>query len=159
MLRSFLVIGIVIAFIASAFTVPTDQNYKALAETARSEVRKRTADVRRTAVPASKTLARVAVKRIRIQITGGRPGKAWKAAKGSSDPVFVQQLERIEWATKKQDVRLCKDVLTADAAGGKPGDYLALCLARVTGDYSRCMQIDPLEASLLKHLCDEELAT
>lgn len=175
MLRSLLVIGIVVAFIACAFIPPTASNYQAVAKAAHNQISERTVAVLRgkvastpdagtalellkKVVPKPKAALKVAAKRVQIAVTGQSPSTAWNTAKGSPDPVFVEQLERIEWAMKKHDVRLCKDV-RREAVGGQPRDYLALCLARVTDDASRCKQIDPVEAPLLKHLCDEELAT
>jgi hypothetical protein len=87
----------------------------------------------------------------------------WKQVKNDSDDKnFVARLKDIEWATRKTDVRLCGVLIdTIPVTPGEPtrGDYLALCLAKVTGDSARCDQIKTDIAPVLKKLCTEELAT
>lgn len=74
----------------------------------------------------------------------------WKHIKKEGSPHLVEQLERIEWASRKADVRLCGEVVgDADVT---VGDYIALCVAIVTGDSARC---DYLHA--LQDLCADEL--
>jgi hypothetical protein len=83
-----------------------------------------------------------------------RPHKfsaGWKKHKAASEKQRVTQLERIEWASRKNDVRLCGEV-EGDTRVTE-GDYLALCVAVVTGDPQRCSQIHSL-----KQLCADELA-
>ncbi len=75
----------------------------------------------------------------------------WSQIKNESkSKVLLDSIKDIEWAVRKHDVRLCSSL---------PGDYLALCLALVTEDASRCAQIDVSSASGLRKLCTEELAT
>lgn len=75
----------------------------------------------------------------------------WTQMKSESkSKVLLDSLKDIEWAVRKHDVRLCPSL---------SGDYLALCLALVTQDASRCAQIDASSASGLRKLCTEELAT
>jgi hypothetical protein len=106
------------------------------------------------------------VKTVVRRLTAHTLTKTWKSYRNAADPFTRAQLERIEWALKKQDVRLCADV--ADAAKNRsdqapvtltPGDYLALCVAIVSGDEIRCLQIPTVPDSSLHSLCTEELAT
>ncbi len=106
------------------------------------------------------------VKAVTKKLTGHTLTRAWKEYRNAADPFTRAQLERIEWALKKNDVRLCADV--ADAAKNRsdqaptdlsPGDYLALCVAIVTVDEIRCTQIPAYPDSSIHSLCFEELAT
>ena len=110
----------------------------------------------------AKRVVKAAVKKM----TGHTLTKTWKGYRNDADPFTRAQLERIEWALKKNDVRLCADV--AEAAKNRsdqapaalsPGDYLALCIAIVTADEWRCTQIPAHLDSSIHSLCFEELAT
>jgi hypothetical protein len=71
-------------------------------------------------------------------------------------------MEDIEWAVRKTNVRLCRDIasdLLSTQDAPSQGDYLALCLGKVTGDMARCDQINSERAPIIKKLCTEELAT
>ena len=82
----------------------------------------------------------------------------------TADASVKAQFERIEWAAEKADPRLCKtladnNVVTTGSAAPSFGDLLALCLARTTGDATRCSQIDSVTGAALKSACDEGLAS
>lgn len=79
-----------------------------------------------------------------------------------TDEALKKQFERIEWAAQKADPRFCRTLSETaggaiDSAAPTFGDLLALCLARTTGDVSRCGQIDPASAPALRRACDEGL--
>lgn len=111
-----------------------------------------------------KTVKRVAASAAQI-LTTHRLTSVWKTFKASADPFTVAQMERIEWALRKGDVRLCSDVMdSADNRSDKDpqtltsGEYLALCVAIVTGDPARCDQILSVSDPSLRSLCSDELA-
>lgn len=89
---------------------------------------------------------------------------AWKRIlKNEVDPVVLEQLQLIQAAIVAGDVRLCGALpyaapveRTADGTTymtPSHGDYLAYCLARVTGEGSRCDQIDERIAPALQTAC------
>lgn len=178
MIRTLATVGSIVGFIAFAFVPPTDANFRAAEGVAQAQVGVRAvatliADsgidrakldsavkVLRDITPEPKTalkrVSTVALTQMKLKKTSA----FWKATKHSSeDADLVRRMADIEWAARKQDVRLCigvaEDVVEGDVSSG---DYLALCLAKVTGDSARCAQIDGV-AGLLRKLCTEELAT
>ena len=119
-----------------------------------------------TSVSAPKTVLKHVAKTAKKMFTVRKLTHVWKTYKVSADPFTLAQIDRIEWALKKNDVRLCSG--TAEAAANRsdqapqtlsPGEYLALCVAIVTGDEGRCDQILPTSDSSMHSLCTEELAT
>lgn len=93
-----------------------------------------------------------------------RRSNEWKTILASEGDKHLQELyESVDWAQRKSDVRLCKDLDPAvhtgspSVAGPTIGDILALCLAKATGDAARCGQIDASTASALKSVCETEL--
>lgn len=76
----------------------------------------------------------------------------WTKTKVSSTKERVLQMQRIEWASRKQDVRLCGEV--KGDVETTVGEYIALCVALVTGDPSRCDQLRET-----KNMCTNELAS
>ena len=174
MFRRLITTGMILGFIGSAFVPPTDANFRAAEGLAQAQVGARTAatllasnGVDRTKVDSAvKVLREIApepkkvVKRVSAAtLTAMKLKKTsayWKQVKKESDDEdLVSRMADIEWATRKQDVRLCVGVTEGTAS---KGDYLALCLAKVTGDPARCDQIDSA-APVLHKLCTEELAT
>ena len=110
----------------------------------------------------TKPTVKAVVKSVAKAVTGHRITPAWKNYRASADPFTVSQMERIEWALKKHDVRLCHDVYeevaqAPNTSAISAGDYLALCVAMVTADPIRCTQILPSESSTLNSLCYQEL--
>jgi len=181
MLRKLITTGMVLGFIASAFVPPTDANFGTAETVAKAEVGARTAatllanaGIDHAKVDAAvKVLREVApepqkvVKRMSAaaltQMKRKKTSAYWKQVKkDSDDDDFIARMEDIEWAARKTDVRLCGELIaTIPLTLHQPtrGDYLALCLAKVTGDIARCDQIDNDIAPVLKKLCTEELAT
>ncbi len=181
MLRKLITTGMVLGFIACAFVPPTDANFGSAETIAKAEVGARTAATllasagvdRGKVDTAVKVLREVApepkkvVKRLSAaaltQMKLKKTSAYWKQVKNDSDDKnFVARMQDIEWATRKTDVRLCGVLIdTIPINTGEPtrGDYLALCLAKVTGDIARCDQIKTDITPVLKKLCTEELAT
>lgn len=94
-------------------------------------------------------------------VKGHRITKHWKDFRRSADPFTADQMERIEWALKKNDIRLCEEVMRSSADNAVidgPGAYLALCVAIVTSDPLRCSQILPERYPVIHSLCTDELA-
>ncbi len=114
--------------------------------------------------PSPKTVVKKVVKTALNSVKKPQVSAMWKTMKAeTTDAEFKRAVDRIEFATKKQDVRLCvDDVIPANAEdrGGMAteGDYLALCIARITRDESRCDQISSTLSLPLRTLCTEELA-
>ncbi len=114
--------------------------------------------------PSPKTIAKKAVKTALNSMKKPQVSAMWKTMKAETDDAeFKRSIDRIEFATKKQDIRLCIDDVipsTAEDTGGTAteGDYLALCIARITRDESRCDQISATLTIPLRLLCTEELA-
>lgn len=114
--------------------------------------------------PSPSAVAKKVVKTALNSVKKPQVSAMWKTMKTqTTDAEFQRLIERIEFATKKQDVRLCiDDVIPSNVAdvGGNAteGDYLALCIARITRDESRCDQISSTLSIPLRTLCTEELA-
>jgi|GEM_PF-1719589 len=215
-MRSLLVFGITIAFIASAFVPPSEANFRSLAERAKATIEQRmkvslpgtgipdTAELKKAAklmqtlakdpqatvliedalktaktqdysglwksaasllkktLPASQGIASTVTDRL-MEDTGTQAVSRWiKLISAEKDPVLHKQLERIDWAAKKGDVRLCRELTLGEVINGgngpSTGDLLAFCLAKVLGEGERCAQMsDASEA--LRAVCQEELAT
>lgn len=68
---------------------------------------------------------------------------------------------RVRFAEEKEDPRLCGEFAPPDpmqtVQGFSAGDLTAFCLAAVTRDFSRCVQIDAESASVLKAACEQAL--
>lgn len=166
MIRSLVVIGSVAAFIAAGFqgaealdirgTLLSTSENRAAMETlgtlaARPEVKQVAKKVVKTAVKQS---AKVAAS----VLTTKNITTAWTALKGKiEDPAVLDVLGRIEWAAGKADIRLCQDLVIKP--GVSPGDAVALCIARVTGNADHCLQIDAVRSPMLSKMCREALAT
>ncbi len=74
--------------------------------------------------------------------------------------LYKEQLRLIEQAVQESDVRVCAQLRPAKSAPEKApsaGDFMALCVARVTGSASRCLQIDATVSVPLKRLCEQSL--
>ncbi len=174
MLRRLITTGMIMGFIGSAFVPPTDANFRAAEGLAQAQVGARTAAslLASSAVDRSKVDTAVQVlreispepKKVVKRVSAAtltamklkQTSAYWKHVKKESDDKdLISRMDDIEWATRKQDVRLCVGVAEGTASRG---DYLALCLAKVTGDPARCDQIDS-SSSVLHTLCTEELAT
>lgn len=139
--------GFIAAFIAVAFMPPSGESIVAYAS-----------DTLASVLPEAEIALEKAGTVARSALTSSPVKGAWEAAKQSADPRLIRQLERIEWATRRNDIRACVELLSGDApVGTTPGDYLALCLARVTQSDRYCSQIDSRLAPFLRVLCDEEL--
>lgn len=155
MLRSLVITGTILGFIGTSFVPPTVASLP--------KGQGAIASVLRIVVPdpatTTKRVASVAKKAVMTRKTSAY----WTEVKTeSTDENLVSSLQKIEWAIGKKDVRLCRDlpIVKSDASDGPTyGDYLALCLAAVTGDTARCDQINAGTASTLRKLCTEELAT
>jgi hypothetical protein len=102
----------------------------------------------------------------------GKPAgsAAWKKMlKAETDPVVLEQLHIIQDAILSGDVRVCGDLPYADPVERvvdgafrftpSHGDYLAYCLARVTGESGRCAQIDDRVTPDLRAACGADFGT
>lgn len=102
----------------------------------------------------------------------GKPkgsGAWWVMLRNEMDPVVLEQLHLIQAAIVAGDVRLCGELPYAvpvqrmiDGAmlmTPSRGDYLAYCLARVTGEGTRCEQIDDRISPALQTVCRADFAT
>lgn len=76
-------------------------------------------------------------------------------------PALRDLLQQVDFAQRKGDIRLCRDFdpSLAGFSGVRPtaGDFLALCLAKVTGEVRRCEQISLETAPQLRSVCSSEL--
>ena len=76
--------------------------------------------------------------------------------------VFGSQVQMIESAVKNGNVRACRDIVdvqTGDDAVSVPSatDFMVLCIAMVTGDPNRCVQIDEASSSPPLHsICQRQ---
>ncbi len=215
-MRSLLVFGITIVFIASAFVSPSEANFRSLAERAKATIEQRTkasllgpgipdtaelkkaaklmqtlakdprvtvlvedaaktaktqdysglwgsaASLLKKALPASQGIASTVTERL-PENTGTQAVSRWtELVLAEKDPVLHKQLERIDWAAKKGDARLCRELTLGEVIDGgngpSTGDLLALCLAKVLGEGERCAQMSDASAAL-RTVCLEELAT
>lgn len=112
------------------------------------------ADVLKSVAPSPKKVAKVAA--VFVPKTAHTFTMSWKQRKNATeDATFLKQLDRIEWAARKEDVRLCQEVMLEDGAG----DYLALCLAIVAKEPLRCKQIDEDAPHALQKTCFDEVAS
>ncbi len=96
---------------------------------------------------------------------------AWKKLmKTETDPVVLEQLHLIQDAILSGDVRACGALpypvqverLAADGATlhtPSHGDYLAYCLARLTGESGRCEQVDEKLSPDLRGVCRADFGT
>jgi hypothetical protein len=156
MLRTLLTVGAIAGFIACAFVPPTDANFTSMEELARNQLQNRPSlslltsgvqTMKKTVIPrATKKVSSVVSNQKKHLLSVG-----WNAFKEKKDSVAKTQLERIEWAFAKKDVRLCGEVKNESDATA--ADYLALCVAVVMRDLSRC---DHLRS--MKTLCTDQLA-
>lgn len=112
------------------------------------------ADVLKSVAPSPKKVAKVAA--AFVPKTAHTFTMSWKQRKkATEDQAFLKQLDRIEWAARKEDVRLCKDTM----AQKDGGDFLALCLAIVAKEPLRCKQIDEESPHALQKTCFDEVAS
>jgi len=109
-------------------------------------------------VPEPATVAKAVVNQVTATVSS-QVSKRWTELLSSEkDPALAKIYERIDWAAKKGEVRLCRELtLGVSTETIAAGDLLALCLAKVTRDPARCEQISD-DASVLKSICKEELA-
>jgi hypothetical protein len=110
-------------------------------------------------LPTPTSVAQGAIHQVALQLKP-KTSKRWtELLKTEQDAVLLQQLQRIDWAVRKQDVRLCGEVKNppVPVSGPSTTDLLALCLAKITREGIRCSQIST-SASILKSICEEELA-
>lgn len=150
MIRNFIAIGVITGFIGSAFAAPAtiNANNNTLASSVLSEktVKKTTSAI--------KSIASTDVTQIKNML------------RSSVDSFTLSQIERIEWAIRKKDIRLCKDLADAvntdtssTAEKHSAGEYLALCVAMVTKNSARCDRIFSKSDTLLHAFCTDELAS
>jgi len=212
-MRSLWIFGITAAFIVCAFVPPSEANFLALAERARTTIEQRTrgsllvgnlpniTDLQK-AVKLMKNLAKDPKVSVLVEdLSQGANGKVspdilkkgaaaiesvlptpkqvvtkvvsklistpqlkqsdkWvELLKTEPDQKLLIQLERVDWAAKKGDLRLCKEITVEDSGTGPTtGDLIALCVAKITRLSDRCNQIGD-EAAGLKSICIEELAS
>ncbi len=112
-------------------------------------------------LPTPSSIAQGAIHQVASRLSV-KVSKRWtELLKTETDGVLLAQLERIDWAFKKNDVRLCGELRTHEPASPGNGitntDLLALCLAKITREDIRCSQIGST-AAVLKSICEEELA-
>lgn len=74
--------------------------------------------------------------------------------RSETDPAIRKQLDRIDWAEKKDSISLCRE-LEAVPQGTTLGDFIALCVAKISRSPDRCAQISD---AALKSVCQDELA-
>jgi hypothetical protein len=148
-----------------------DPNVTTLLEKAEKGVRvadqiailQKAADALKTVSPSPKKIVSRVVHKAVVSVTGVQPSARWKEiVETEKNSDLRLQLERVDFAARKGDVRLCKEISNAEFANhaGFPatGDLLALCLAKITGESSRCDQINSNLFVPLKPVCTEELA-
>lgn len=169
MIRSLIIIGSVGAFIAAGFQgaqaldirstlLSTTENrvtMQSLGALASKPIVKDTA--KKIAVKAGSVALDQATKVVKTLVTKKNVAAVWDAIEAKTDdPAVKDVLERVQWAEAKSDISLCQDLVAKP--GVSVGDAVALCIARVTGDGTHCVQIDALRSPVLSAACRETLA-
>ncbi|OGJ63070.1 hypothetical protein A3A67_03300 [Candidatus Peribacteria bacterium RIFCSPLOWO2_01_FULL_51_18] len=120
-----------------------------------SDLLKKSASALESVLPEPKKNLKKAVNEI-LSNPAKTSGRWVSLLQDEKQPKLRKQYERIEWATEKNDLRLCREIESVDSASPAYGDLLAFCVARVTRSVTRCGQIGA-GAKLLKSICKEEL--
>ncbi len=163
-MRSLGTFGSIALFLGMAFVNPSKSLITERVAFARSQSSMTTAAVASTVFSSVVPTPRKIVSRVTHIVSPHIPrSHEWKSLlSNEKNPLLKDALESIDWAQRTSDVQLCRGFdssfakTTLDTAPTR-GDLLALCLAKVSGNDSRCRQIDPRTAYELKAVCETEL--